>query len=140
MLRNVGHTIKVIASILLIIVLIVIVIGVIGSFATKGPIKQAQQWTVFLLAIVYAVSAILLYGFGELIETNQKNADTNAEILALLKENLAKDEQGQKQTSMGPVLTSSITQRGTADQWKCSKCGAYNANTSPCCTECGAYK
>ncbi len=141
MLRNVGHTIKIIAYIVLIIALIAIVIGIVGSFTTNSPIRQAQQWTIFLLAIVYAVSAVVLYGFGQLIETNQRNAETNAEILALLKENLAKAEQGKTQTSAGPVLMSSIPQHGTGDkQWKCSKYGAYNANTSPFCTECGAYK
>lgn len=110
MLRNVGHTIKIIAYIVLIIALIAIVLGVVGCFTAKGPAQQAQQWTIFLLAIVYAVSAVVLYGFGQLIETNQRNAETNAEILALLKENLAKAEQGKTQTSTGPDLVSSITQ------------------------------
>ncbi len=110
MLRNVGHTIKTIAYIVLIIALIDIVIGIVGSFTTNSPIRQAQQWTIFLLAIVYAVSAVVLYGFGQLIETNQRNAETNAEILALLKENLAKAEQDKTQTSVGSDLVSSITQ------------------------------
>ena len=110
MLRNVGHTIKIIAYVVLIIALIAIVLGIVGSFTTNSPIRQAQQWTIFLLAIVYAVSAVVLYGFGQLIETNQRNAETNAEILALLKENLAKAEQGKTQTSVGPDLVSSITQ------------------------------
>lgn len=110
MLRNVGHTIKIIAYVVLIIALIAIVLGVVGCFTAKGPAQQAQQWTIFLLAIVYAVSAVVLYGFGQLIETNQRNAETNAEILALLKENLSKAEQGKTQTSTGPDLVSSITQ------------------------------
>lgn len=110
MLRNVGHTIKIIAYIVLIIALIAIVLGVVGCFTAKGPAQQAQQWTIFLLAIVYAVSAVVLYGFGQLIETSQKNEETNAEILALLKENLSKAEQGKTQTSAGPDLVSSITQ------------------------------
>ena len=108
MLRNVGRTIKVIACILFIIILIVIVIGIAGSLATVRPAERAQMWTIFLLAIVYAVSAILLNGFGQLIETNQRNAETNAEILALLKENLSKAEQGKTQTSAGPVLSASV--------------------------------
>lgn len=141
MLRNVGRTIKVIACILFIIILIVIVIGIAGSLATVRPAERAQMWTIFLLAIVYAVRAILLYGFGQLIETSQKNAETNAEILALLKENLSKAEQGKTQTSAGPVLSASVAKHVTGnEQWKCSKCGAYNANTSPFCTECGAYR
>lgn len=115
MLRNVGHTIKMIAYVVLIIALIAIVIGVVGSFTTNSPIRQAQQWTIFLLAIVYAVSAVVLYGFGQLIETSQKNEETNAEILALLKENFSKAEQGKTQTSTGPELVSSITQHSTAD-------------------------
>ena len=140
-LRNVGRTIKVIACILFVTILFGGGIGIAGSWATVRPAERAQMWTIFLLAIVYAVSAILLYGFGQLIETSQKNAETNAEILALLKENLAKAEAGKTQTSTGPVLMSSIPQHGTGDkQWKCSKCGAYNANTSPFCSECGAYK
>lgn len=110
MLRNVGHTIKIIAYVVLIIALIAIVLGVVGCFTAKGPAQQAQQWTIFLLAIVYAVSAVVLYGFGQLIETSQKNEETNAEILALLKENLSKAEQGKTQTSAGPDLVSSITQ------------------------------
>lgn len=141
MLRNVGHTIKIIGYVVLIIALIAIVIGIVGSFTTNSPIRQAQQWTIFLLAIVYAVSAVVLYGFGQLIETSQKNEETNAEILALLKENLSKAEQGKTQTSAGPVLSASVAKHVTGnEQWKCSKCGAYNANTSPFCTECGAYK
>ena len=59
----------------------------------------------------------------------------------LLKENLAKAEQDKTQTSAGPVLSASVAKHVTGnEQWKCSKCGAYNANTSPFCTECGAYK
>lgn len=116
MLRNVGHTIKIIAYVVLIIALIAIVLGVVGCFTAKGPAQQAQQWTIFLLAIVYAVSAVVLYGFGQLIETSQKNEETNAEILALLKENLSKAEQGKTQTSTGPDFVSSITQHSTADQ------------------------
>ena len=74
MLRNVGHTIKIIAYIVLIIALIAIVIGIVGSFTTNSPIRQAQQWTIFLLAIVYAVSAVVLYGFGQLIENSHRIA------------------------------------------------------------------
>ena len=110
MLRNVGHTIKIIAYVVLIIALIAIVLGVVGCFTAKGPAQQAQQWTIFLLAIVYVVSAVVLYGFGQLIETSQKNEETNAEILALLKENLSKAEQDKTQTSVGSDLVSSITQ------------------------------
>ena len=116
MLRNVGHTIKIIAYVVLIIALIAIVLGVVGCFTAKGPAQQAQQWTIFLLAIVYVVSAVVLYGFGQLIETSQKNEETNAEILALLKENLSKAEQDKTQTSVGSDLVSSITQHSTADQ------------------------
>ena len=115
-LRNVGHTIKIIAYVVLIIALIAIALGVVGCFTAKGPAQQAQQWTIFLLAIVYAVSAVVLYGFGQLIETSQKNEETNAEILALLKENLSKAEQGKTQTSTGPDFVSSITQHSTVDQ------------------------
>ena len=140
MLRNVGHTIKVIACVLLAIVLIATVIGIAGGLVAHRPAERVQMWTIFLLAVVYAISAILLYGFGQLIEISQKNAETNAEILAMLKENLSRAESGKGQLSAVPAPTFAAPRHGAADQWKCSKCGAYNANTSSFCTECGAYK
>ena len=131
MLRNVGHTIKIIAYVVLIIALIAIVLGVVGCFTAKGPAQQAQQWTIFLLAIVYAVSAVVLYGFGQLIETNQRNAETNAEILALLKENLSKAEQGKTQTSTGPDLVSSITQHSVQGKTQTSTGPDYVSSITP---------
>ena len=116
MLKNIGHTIKGLAYVVLIIAVIVIVLGIAANLAMDGPAQRAQRWTMVLSAVAYAVSAVVLYGFGQLIETSQKNAETNAEILAILKENLSKAEQGKAQTGTEYIVASSITQRGTSDQ------------------------
>ncbi len=87
------------------------------------------------------VSAMLIYGFGELVENSAIIKD---KLTAMEKrqnpEASAESSAPSRQASVGTYTIPGARSATSGEQWTCKKCGARNDRVSQYCKDCGAYK
>ena len=143
MFNNVGKKIKIIAKIIFVLICVVAVIAIIADlFITlqAGQVSEkvsAQAWVTFFIVvaisiIVVSLSAVALffiYGYGELIETNQEIRDGLNYLIQERSIAIAKTYNSE------PEKENEVT--GHSGKWKCTKCGEENSNDTIICKNCG---
>ena len=143
MFGNIGGKIKTMAKVctwlgMILFVIYGIVLAVNGAFF-MGILMAVS------LALGVWLAAIPLYGFGELIDSNQFLVWSNKEIIELLKQkdgSSAKNNGGTtpdvNQASYAPMTEAEKSDRLAKAGWKCT-CGQINPSFVRQCT-CGAYR
>lgn len=141
MFENIGGKIKTLAQ-------VVCWLGIAASLICGISLWNAgSSFFPGLLALIAGCLASWLgsfftYGMGELIESTQQNAYTNAQIL----EHLKKNGEGSKSDSSSPAPTPSYFDRPHAapgsktSTWRCKQCDTSNAATSLYCKACGTSR
>lgn len=144
MFENIGGKIKALAKVICWIGIIASIIGAIAIWAA------GDRWNpTFFPGLLILVAGCLgswlgsffTYGLGELIESTQQNAYTNAQIL----EHLRKNGESSK-SAPSPAPTPSYfsrphtTSSGTNSGWRCKQCDTLNAATSLYCKDCGTSR
>ena len=143
MFNNVGKKIKIIAKIIFVLICVVAVIAIIADlFITlqAGQVSEkvsAQAWVTFFIVVAISIIAVSLsavalffiYGYGELIETNQEIRDG---LNYLIQErSIAIDKAYNSAPEKGNATTEN------SGKWECKKCGEENSNNTIICKNCG---
>ena len=118
MFNNIGRKLKIFAKFVAIAgTLASILIGIAGIVTSGSDLETINGWMLLISGLFSSVAAaLILYGFGELVETNQR----------MYKLMLRKANNAALQT---PIED---------DTWVCEECGNINKNTNASCAKCGA--
>ena len=135
--ENIGGKIKSWAITIFVIEAIAAVIS--GLVLLFSDAALAGLLTIVLGPLVAWIGSWLLYGFGELIETNAANESNTREILKYLKKQAAGEQTNDEAITRiiapkAPVLTNKPVPGG----WKCT-CGRNHADYESSCV-CGVTK
>lgn len=129
MFKNIGNKIKFFSGIFF---ALAIIGGIVGGILFC--ISTSSAWGLLIIAVVVLfgyVGSICLYGFGELIESNQYNSYYLSEILRRM------DKQGNPNSTLNiqPQDSSKYATVG----WTCD-CGKTNPAENMSCIRCGKQK
>ena len=135
--ENIGGKIKRWAIALFVVEAIAAIIG--GIIMLSNDVNLAGALSLIVGPIAAWVGSWLLYGFGELIETNAANESNTREILKYLKKQAAGEKTNDEAivraiAPKAPVLNSKPVPGG----WKCT-CGRNHADYESSCV-CGVTK
>lgn len=148
MFENIGGKIKALAKVICWIGIVASIIAAISVWAA------GDRWNpTFLPGLLILVAGCLgswlgsffTYGLGELIESTQQNAYTNAQILEHLRKNGESGKSNSK-SDPSPAPTPSYfsrphtTSSSTNSGWRCKQCDTLNAATSLYCKDCGTSR
>ena len=137
MFHKIGEKIKLAAILLFIVEALPAFIYGIRILAKDYNSTYTTIGTLLLIIgpIIAYVSAIMLYGFGELVESSRENAETSKKILKNLETNpqpvqpnVSKEEPSDEPTPVKKPLPQ-------LHSWRCACCG-NRRNQSPC-EHCG---
>ena len=128
MFENCGAKIKGIAKIAFILCLVIAVIALIAEFADMRRYLFGSLAAIIIVELILLVagyiSAIMIFGFGRLVEDVHSMREDQAEEIASVRQNIDNDKNEKKLMDNGG--------------WKC-RCGKVNASYISSCS-CGASK
>ena len=133
MFDNIAEKIKSLAVVVFVLSCISGVIGFIASFNASPILGLA---IILAAPIVGYTSALLIYGFGELIENTQYSYFLAKKQLPASNKETFSLSKNKTPTQKTTVNTSAIT----TEPWYCEKCGTKMPGANKACLSCGAAK
>lgn len=138
-----GEKLKTLAIIDFVIMLIASV--VLAFIYGKSGYRNELNIGLFLLIAVVGslagyISSLVLYAFGELIDSSQIGAHNSAELLRLLSSKESTDTSTSKWSPAKASLPQNYRMSACTDtepqEWICPSCNTYNSKNSDVCKYC----
>ncbi len=137
MFDNIGGKIKTLAKICSWVIIVSCAItGLVVMFSESFFIGLL---TIVLGALIGWISAFMMYGFGELVESAMvlRDAELNRQQQDGHASRAASTVSTRPQS--GFSLSALASRAGNNASWVC-KCGKHNSDSSPICTDCGSSR
>ena len=141
-----GEKLKLIALIDFILMLLGTIILAFTYGRTIQRYETVFHFGKFLIILVSGsaasyISALFLYGIGEMIDSNEKNADATNEMLAILKNNSFSSDNSNNTRAILPTnFKMSSCSKETIEIWTCTYCHTKNKASSDFCHRCSKYR
>lgn len=152
MFDNIGRKIKGYAKI---VFAIGVIVGCILAFVQLFALFELDEgfwglcvflFTIAISVLISFISAMFIYGFGELVENSERIRRNTEETYNITYELYSHEYDKDKKSSSShttPINHGTIpaTRRGTSvDGWICGKCDMRNASSAMYCKSCGSNR